>query len=103
MGKHEESFGCLVALLLMILGLAYLWIGIVGIKHQFGGLAVIIAIFFLTLFRFTLPLSIGTYFGIVDVIGWPWWVGLLIAAPSLTFIIPDIIYGTITTITNRFR
>ena len=33
-----------------------------------------------------LPITIGSYFGAVDVMGWDWYVGLAIAAPGLYFV-----------------
>ena len=91
--RFSGPFGCLVVLLVVMLGLVYLWIGAAGINHQFGGRILTLSILAIAFFRFTLPFTIGTYFGIFDVIGWPEWAGLLIAVPSLIFIIPGLIYG----------
>ncbi|NPD16454.1 helix-turn-helix domain-containing protein [Xinfangfangia sp. D13-10-4-6] len=41
--------------------------------------------------RLMLPMSIGSYFGAVEVMGWPWWAGILAVLPGLLFIIPGLI------------
>lgn len=66
-------------------------LGYLGIEYHLGmwwgiaGLAVGL------IFRFTLPLTIGVYFGAVDVLDWHWLVGLLVAVPGLVFVIPGFI------------
>ena len=96
--------GGLAAMLLMVtLGVAHIWIGVLGIDHHLGGWAAGGAVAVGLLFRIMLPLTIGTYFGVVDVIGWPWWAGVLAAAPGIVFIIPGIIAWFVAEITNRFR
>ena len=66
-------------------------IGYLGIEYHFGSgwaIGVIIVAF---IFRFTLPLTIGTFFGALDVFGWPWYGALLITLPGLLFMIPGAI------------
>lgn len=69
-------------------GLAQFYLGAVGldlvIGHWWAGAAVLAAIFF----RFTLPLSIGCFIYATKVWGWPWWGGVLFAAPGLAFMVP---------------
>jgi len=85
------ALGVVAYLLFLAVGLAQFWLGWIGIEYHFGtGWAVgaLLSAFFL---RIMLPISIGSYFGVVDVIGWPWWAGVLIAAPGLVFVTPALI------------
>tara|TARA_B100002019_G_C20918197_1_gene426233 strand:- start:62 stop:517 length:456 start_codon:yes stop_codon:yes gene_type:complete len=66
-------------------------IGYLGIEYHFGSgwaLGLLIAAF---VFRFSLPLTIGTFFGALDVLGWHWFGALLITLPGLLFMIPGAI------------
>ena len=90
-------------LLMLALGLAQMWLGVIGIEHHFGGWAAGGAVLAALIVRIMLPLTVGTYFGIVDVIGWPWWAGVLIAAPGIIFMLPAVIVGIVGAIKERFR
>ena len=46
------------------------------------------------------PLTIGTFFGALDVFGWPWFGALALAAPGLLFIVPAMITSAIANLTN---
>ena len=90
-------------LLMLALGLAQMWFGMTGIEHHLGGLAAGAAVLAAFIFRIMLPLTIGTYFGVVDVMGWPWWAGVLIAALGLVFMVPALVSGFVGAIADRFR
>ncbi len=92
-----------VMLLMLVLGLAQMWLGWTGIEHHLGIWAAGGAMMVAFLARIMLPLTIGTYFGVVDVIGWPWWAGVLIAAPGIIFMVPALIAGFVGTVAERFR
>ena len=81
-------FGCLGFLLFMGLGLAQLWLGYQGIEFHLGEWVAIGAALLALIVRIMLPMTVGTYFGVVDVVGWPWWAGVLIAAPGIVFAAP---------------
>jgi len=80
----DGLFGCLLALLIGVYGLAQIWAGYLGIEHHLGaGWAVAAtAIAFL---GFSLPLTIGSFFGAMNVWGWHWLLALVFAAPGLAF------------------
>ena len=78
-------------LLLVAMGVVQLALGWMGIEHHLGWWASAGAAFLFFFVRFTLPITIGTYFGVVDVLGWPWWAGVLIAAPGLLLVVPSIV------------
>ena len=97
------ALGCLWMILLMALGLGYAWLGVVGIEHHLGWGWALGAILLVFLARITLPITIGVYFAVVDVIGWPWWAGLLIAAPGIVLIVPANVASAVGAISDRLR
>ena len=85
----------LLFLAFIIFGILQIWLGYVGIDWHFGELWALGAVAVAFIFRITLPLTIGTYFGAVDVMGWDWYVGLSIAAPGLLFIVPSMVMAAL--------
>ena len=49
------------------------------------------------------PLTIGTYFGVVDVLGWDWYLGVIIALPGVLFILPGLVTVIFQSLFNRNR
>ena len=47
------------------------------------------------------PLTIGTFFGALDVWGWPWYGALAFAAPGLLFIGPALVTSAISTLVEK--
>lgn len=66
-------------------------IGFLGVEYHFGSGWAIGVLVLAFVFRFTLPLTIGTFFGALDVFGWPWYGALLITLPGLLFMVPGAI------------
>lgn len=77
--------GCLLIILTLIYGLFQFHIGYICIEHHLGSGWAIAAIILAFMLRFTLPITIGAFFGAMDVWGWHWAVALLFAAPGLAF------------------
>ncbi len=77
--------GCLV---FAAIGILQTVLGVMGLEHEFGGWGVFVGLGAAFFLRIMLPLTVGTYFGAVEVLGWPWWGGVLIAAPGLLLLIP---------------
>lgn len=77
-------------ILFLAFGIFQVVIGYQGIEYHLGAGWAIAAIVAAFCFRFMLPITIGTYFGVVDVLEWHWFVGLLIAVPGLMFMAPSI-------------
>lgn len=75
----------------IIVGLAQLAIGFMGLEYMLGLWAAFIGLGAAFLFRFMLPLSVGSYFGAVEVMGLPWWGGIIVAAPGILFILPSLL------------
>jgi len=94
-----EKLNILFIPLFLAVGIAQLVFGFAGIEHHFGNIAAFFGLVAAFGFRFLLPMTIGSYFGAVDVFGWPWWGGLLIALPGLIFLVPAILASII----DRFK
>ena len=97
------SIGIVGGFLFLGIGLAQLIIGFGGIDYHLGPWFAwgSLALFFLL--RFTIPITIGTYFGAVDVWGLPWWLGLLIAVPGIVLMFPALIMGGFDSVREKFK
>lgn len=82
-------------ILFIVYGIAQIVAGYVGIDFHFGAVWAGVAIFAAFMFRFTLPITIGAFFGAMDVWHWHWALAALFAAPGLAFIIPGVIMSII--------
>lgn len=71
--------------------IAQLIAGFVGIEHGLGVFWAWVAVIFAFVFRFTPPITIGAFFGAINVWHWHWAAAAMFAAPGLLFIIPNFI------------
>jgi hypothetical protein len=94
LGIRQEHL-LLYFLIFIVVGIAQIWLGYIGIEWHLGELWAIGALAIAFIFRLTIPITIGTYFGAVDVMGWDWYVGLIIAAPGLLFILPSMVVAAL--------
>lgn len=80
-------------LVLMIFGfsLLHMVIGLMGLEAEFGLIWAILAFILAVALRFTLPITVGAYFGAIHVFGWEPLYALLFAAPGLVFLVPGAI------------
>lgn len=92
--------GCVA---LLAFGLVQICLGYLGIEHHLGVGWAVGALFVTFFLRITIFLTIGCYFGIVDVIGWPWWAGVLVAAPGIVFAVPTVVGGVTGDILKTLR
>ena len=83
--------GCLLYLLLASVALVYLGLGAAGIEHHLGPWASFGALVLALVLRVVFPITVGVFFAVVDVLGWPWYVGILIAAPGLVLVVPHLV------------
>lgn len=72
-------------------GIPQIVAGYVGIGFHFCAVWAGVAIVAALMFCFTLPITIGAFFGAMDVWGWHWG----FAAPSLAFLMPGVILSII--------
>jgi thiosulfate reductase cytochrome b subunit len=97
----QSLLGFLVIILFIGLGIFQLVVGYQGIEYNLGAGWAIASLVATFVFRFTLPITIGSYFGAVDVLGWHWGIGLLLAAPGLLFIVPGITLTVLNSIRSK--
>jgi len=95
------ALGGLGFLLLIVVGITQAAIGYMGIEHYFGSIVAIIAIVAAFFLRLMLPLTIGTFFGSMEVLGWPWYLALLITAPGLLFVAPAMVAVALESISSK--
>ena len=84
----NAALGVILFVAFIIFGIAQIVAGYVGIEDGLGTLWAWGAVVIGLLFRFTLPLTIGAFFGAMNVWGWHWALAALFAAPGLLLIIP---------------
>ena len=75
---------------IILAGLAQLALGFMGLEYLLGLWAAVVGLALAIMFRFMLPMTIGSYFGAVYAVGLPWWCGILIAAPGILFLLPAV-------------
>ena len=80
-----------VGVIFLLIGLVQIFVGYLGIEYHLGGgwaIGLVIASIF---FRITFPLTIGTFFGALDVLGWPWYGALILTLPGVLLMVPGAI------------
>lgn len=76
---------------LLIYGIAQITAAFQGIDFHFGAFWAVATIAVTLPFRFTLPITIGSFFGAMDVWQWHWTLAALFAAPGLALVVPGIL------------
>lgn len=88
------KYGLITISLILSLLCFYVVVGFLGIQeltkpYPYGTFFTWVIIFFGIFYRFTfLLLTIGVFFGIVNVLEWHWIIALLFTLPSFVFIFP---------------
>lgn len=95
------AFGVLGGILFLIVGIVQIYVGFIGIEYHLGSGFAFGALFIGFFFRIMFPLTIGTFFGALDVWGWPWYGALAFAAPGLLFIVPALVTSAISTLVEK--
>jgi hypothetical protein len=75
------------------IGLLQIYAGWVGIAASFGTVWAIAALACMFLFRFSIPLTFGSFLCAKDVWGWHWSLALIFALPGLVLAVPGVIAG----------
>lgn len=65
--------------------------GFVGIEHHLGLVWACLALVAALGLRFTLPITIGAFFGAMNVWGWHWFFAAIFVAPGLVVMIPGVL------------
>ena len=95
------AFGALGGIIFLLVGIVQIFVGYIGIEHHLGAGFAIGALVLGFVFRIMFPLTIGTFFGALDVWGWPWYGALAFAAPGLLFILPALVTGAISALVPK--
>lgn len=80
-----NAVGALLVLAVFGLAFAQLLAGFVGIQHHLGTAVAVIAVALALSTGFTLPITVGAFFGAMNVWGWHWLSALLFTLPGLAF------------------
>lgn len=87
----NAALGIVGFIAFMAFGIAQLVAGFTGIEHGIGSVWAWVALFAALALRFTLPITIGAFFGAMNVWGWHWALAALFAAPGLLLVIPGVL------------
>lgn len=104
----EEGFadgrgGCLIMAVLLLFGVFQLFIGLAGIKDEFGFWWAIAAIAALSIARLTFPISIGVFYYAVNQWDWDWYWAALFAFPMAALQVMAYSADAITSVMKMFR
>lgn len=80
---------------ILVFGVLQIYAGYLGIAHHIGVGWAIAAVVLALIFRFTLPVTIGAFFGAMNVWDWHWLAAAAFAAPGLLLLIPGAIAGLV--------
>ncbi len=87
------AIGILGIAAFLVFSSAQIAAGYAGIDHGIGPVWALTAIFAAVFLRFTLPITIGAFFGAMTLWGWHWALALGFAMPGLVFVFPGVISG----------
>jgi|TARA_X000000950_G_scaffold87498_1_gene110238 hypothetical protein len=97
------ALGVFGGILFLIVGVIQIFVGYIGIEYHLGSGFAIGALVLGFVFRIMFPLTIGTFFGALDVFGWPFLGALALAAPGLFFIVPALITSALSSFKQSKR
>ena len=93
--------GAFTGIAFLIIGIVQAIVGYLGIEYHLGTLAAVIAILIAFFLRIMLPLTIGTFFGALNVLNWHWFGALILTIPGLLFVVQQV-QSTNFSFTNNF-
>ena len=82
-----------LALMAVVFGFggAQIFVGFKGIALGLSPVWAWVAVIVALVLRFTLPITIGAFYGAIHVWGWHWYWAALFAAPGLLFMVPSLV------------
>ena len=95
--------GTLGVVIFLIVGLVQIYAGYLGIEYHLGSGWAIGAVIASLFFQFPIILTVGTFFGALDVWGWPWYGALVFAMPGLLFALPGVVGVAVGGLTNLVK
>jgi len=107
MKSRLNSFGLPIIIAIFIFyGLSQFWAAFIGIQYHFGTGWALGALALAIFARFTLPITIGAFFGAMDVWGWSWLISFLFAAPGLAYMaitLSAVVFSKSFSVRNYFK
>jgi hypothetical protein len=92
--RHMKlAIGILALAAFLVFASAQIAAGYAGIEHGIGPVWALTAVFAAVFLRFTLPITVGAFFGAMTLWGWHWAPALVFAVPGLVFAFPGVISG----------
>ena len=91
----------ILMILIMVAGVAQLYLGYVGIEDWLGNGWALGALALAFFARIMLPLTVGTYLAMTNVYGYEWWIAAIVAAPGLLLIVPAMVTATFSKVFNK--
>jgi len=91
----QGMLGIIWVMLIMAYSFAQLIAGYTGVEYYYGGMWAGIALGVALIMRFTLPVTIGSFYCAMEVWGWHWGLAALFAAPGLAFVVPGVLFSII--------
>jgi hypothetical protein len=85
--------GILALTAFLVFAAAQLAAGYAGILQGIGPMWALAALLSAVFLRFTMPITVGAFFGTMTVWGWHWAPALIFAVSGLVFALPGVISG----------
>lgn len=100
--KLETPLGYAWVILIFGFGFVQIYAAYLGIDYHWGVIWAVIIIGASLFFRFIPAITIGAFFGALDVWEWHWFFSLIFAAPSLIFVVPGLLAHFLDSMRTRF-
>lgn len=95
--------GLIAILTFLLFTILQLCAGYVGIAYHLGALWAVVAVVLAVVFRFTLPITIGAFFGALNVWHWPFIFAVLFILPGLMMVVPGVLMLVISKLKNSTK
>ena len=100
-GLTEKTLPIFFGVCFVIWAISQFIAGYDGITSYAGSGWAFGAILVTFIFRFTLPITIGAFYGAMIVWGWPWYLALLFTVPGLVLIVPTALQSVYNFVRDR--
>ena len=103
MGSMLAILGGTVGVIFFLaVGVIQIIVGYLGIEYHLGSGWAVGAVILSLLLRISFPLTIGTFFGALNVLGWNWFGALLLTVPGIIFMVPGAIGMALAGLADKF-
>ena len=103
MGSVLAALGGTVGVIFFLaVGVIQIIVGYLGIEYHLGSGWAVGAVILSLLLRISFPLTIGTFFGALNVLEWHWFGALLLTLPGLIFMVPGAIGIALAGLADKF-